>query len=61
MYEKFAKLIEAKGVTVHRAAKETGIPYSCLTDWKAGKSKPKVDKLKKLAAYFGVTLDYFVD
>ena len=61
MYEKFARLIEQKGVTVHRAAKETGIPYSCLTDWKAGRSKPKFDKLVKLAKYFGVDVEYFAE
>ena len=61
MYEKFEKLCEAKGVSVHRIAKETDVAYSCLTDWKAGRSKPKVDKLIKLAKYFGVALEYFVN
>lgn len=61
MYGKFEKLCEEKGVSVHRVAKETGVAYSCLTDWKAGRSKPKVDKLIKLAKYFGVALEYFVE
>lgn len=61
MYEKFAKLVEAKGVSVHQVAKATEIPYSCLTDWKAGRSKPKTDKLIKLAKYFGVDVEYFVE
>lgn len=61
MYEKFAKLVEAKGITVHQVSKATKIPYSCLADWKSGRSKPKADKLKKLADYFGVTVDYFID
>lgn len=61
MYEKFAKLVEAKGVSVHQVAKATKIPYSCLTDWKAGRSKPKFDKLVKLAKYFGVDVEYFAE
>ena len=60
MYEKFAKLVEAKGVSVHQVAKATEIPYSCLTDWKAGRSTPKMDKIIKLAEYFEVPLEYFV-
>lgn len=61
MYERYSKLLDNKKVTSHKVSKETGIPYSCLSDWKAGRSKPKTDKLKKLAEYFGVTVDYFVD
>lgn len=61
LYEKFAKLVEAKGVSVHQVAKATEIPYTCLADWKAGRSKPKTDKLIKLAKYFGVDVEYFVE
>lgn len=32
-----------------------------FSDWKSGKSKPKVDKLKKIADYFGVTIEYFLE
>lgn len=60
MYEKFAKLCESRGVTPHKVAVETNIAPSCLTDWKANRSKPKVDKLIKLAKYFGVDVEYFV-
>lgn len=60
LYEKFAKLVETKGVSVHQVAKATEIPYSCLTDWKAGRSTPKMDKIIKLAEYFEVPLEYFV-
>ena len=61
LYEKFEKLCMAKGVSVHKVAVETKIAYSCLTDWKAGRSKPKTDKLIKLAKYFGVDVEYFVE
>lgn len=32
-----------------------------MTDWKSGRSVPKVDKLKILADYFGVSLEYFLE
>lgn len=61
MYEKFECLIESKGITAYRVAKDTGIAPTVFSDWKTGKSKPKVDKLKILADYFGVTIEYFLE
>ena len=31
-----------------------------MTDWKKGRSAPKVDKLQKIADYFGVSVDYLL-
>jgi len=61
MYKKFLELLNKKGVTTYRVAKDTGISISMFSDWKSGKSNPKTDKLKKLAEYFGVTIEYFLD
>lgn len=61
LYEKLEKLCKAKDVSVHKVSVETGIPYTCLADWKSGRCKPKTDKLVKLAKYFGVPLEYFVE
>lgn len=61
MYEKFVALLEKSGKTAYRVSKDTGISASVFSDWKSGKSKPKIDKLKKIADYFGVTLEYFVE
>ena len=61
MYKKFLELLNKKGVTTYRVAKDTGISISIFSDWKSGKSNPKTDKLKKLAEYFGVTIEYFLD
>jgi transcriptional regulator with XRE-family HTH domain len=32
-----------------------GVPYSSLTDWINGKTYPRIDKIEKMAKYFGVT------
>lgn len=60
MYEKFLKLLEEQKITSYRVAKDTGISPTVFSDWKRGKSKPKVDKLKILADYFGVSIEYFL-
>lgn len=61
MYEKFAALLQQRGVTTYRVSKDTGIPANTFTDWKNGRSKPKSDKLLILAKYFGVPMEYFVE
>lgn len=61
MYEKFKALLDERGITAYRVAKDTGLSSVVFTDWKNGKSNPKVDKLKKIADYFGVTIEYFLE
>lgn len=61
MYEKFAELLKRSGVTTYRVSKETKIPANTFTDWKNGRSKPKLDKLLAIARYFGVPVEYFAD
>lgn len=58
-YDKFSELLRANNVTAYKVHKETGIASATLSDWKNGKSEPKRDKLKKIAEYFGVSVDYF--
>lgn len=60
MYRYLAELAEAQGITMYRVAKDTGIPAATLYNWKAGRYTPKVDKIKRLAEYFHVTLEDFL-
>jgi transcriptional regulator with XRE-family HTH domain len=60
MYEIFEKLMQEKGVTMYRVSKDTGIAQATLIDWKKGRYVPKIDKLQKIADYFGVTVDYIL-
>ena len=60
-YEKFEQLLLTKGTTVYRVSKETGIPASTFSDWKTGRSTPKAEKLKKIARFFDVSLEYLLD
>jgi transcriptional regulator with XRE-family HTH domain len=60
MYETFDNLLNIYNVTPYKVSKDTGIPYAALSDWKMGRSTPKPDKLKKIAEYFGVSVDYLL-
>ncbi len=62
MYEKFAELLKIFNKTAYQVSKETGIAQSLLSDWKLGKIKTLgAKKLKTIADYFGVTIDYFLE
>lgn len=59
MYERFAKLLEEKGLTAYAVSRDCGIPYSTFSDWKSGRiQSPKADKLIKIAKYLGVSVGF---
>lgn len=58
MYEIFASLMEERGITAYRVAKDTGVSQSTLSAWKLGQAVPKIDKMVAIANYFGVTVEY---
>lgn len=60
MYTKYVELRDRKGLTDYKVSLDTGITKSTFTDWKNGRSEPKLEKIAKLAEYFGVTVDFFV-
>lgn len=60
MYEIFSKLLHTYGVTPYKVSKETGVSQSTLSDWKLGKVTPKSENMKKIADYFGVSIDYLM-
>lgn len=60
MYEIFEQLLKQYGVTTYQVAKATGISTASFTGWKQGKWSFKQDKLKKIADFFGVTVDYLM-
>ncbi len=61
MYEIFAELLKKKGVRPADVSRATGIQPSTFSDWKSGKSRPKQEKMVKIAAYFNVTVDYLLN
>lgn len=61
MYEKYVELRDSRGISDYRVSEETGITKSTFSDWKNGRSIPKIEKLKILADYFGVDINYFIE
>ena len=61
LYKKYEELLRKTGKTSYQVSRDTGIGENILSYWKNGRSKPKTDKLKILADYFGVSIDYFLD
>lgn len=60
MYKAFEKLLKEKNTTSYAVSKATGIAPSTFSDWKSGRSKPKADKLKKIADFFEVPVDVLI-
>lgn len=61
LYEKYQALLEKSNETTYQVAKKTGISQTAFSNWKAGRSEPSVDSLKKLADHFGVPMEYFLE
>lgn len=60
MYEVYQKLLDEKGLKNADVARATGISNMTLSDWKRGKSVPKSDKMRKIAEYLNVSVDYLM-
>lgn len=60
MYKKYEELLIKTGKTSYQVSKDTGIAQSTISDWKTGRSNPKLEKLQILADYFGVPITYFI-
>ena len=62
VYKKFAELLSKFNKTAYQVSKDTGIAQSILSEWKSGRIKILgADKLKILADYFGVSIEYFLE
>lgn len=58
MFETFETLVKQRKMKYADVAKGAGIPYSTITDWKAGRYTPKLDKLKKIADFLNVSVEF---
>ena len=58
MYDIFQELITKKGIKVAEVSKATGIRSGVFSDWKKGRYTPKADKMKLIADYLGVSVEY---
>ena len=61
MYTRYVELRDKKGLKDCDVAKSTNISTSFFSEWKSGKHRPGVKTLLRIASFFKVPLDYFVD
>ena len=59
-YDRFANLLEDKGMKPSDVSKKSGISSTVLTEWKKGKSIPKTDKLIAIARAIDTSVEYLV-
>lgn len=60
MYEIIEKLIKVHNISIYKLAKDVGITPSLFSHWKNGQYQPKIDKVQKIADYFGVPAEYIL-
>jgi len=58
LVEKVKKLCEERGISVPKLEKELGFGNGAIYNW--NKSSPSIDKVTKVAQFFGVTTDYLL-
>ena len=56
-YEKYAEIRDKKNLTDGKVAEIAGIGRSTFSDWKSGRSIPKLEKMQKIAD--ALEMDYF--
>ena len=58
--ERFRTLLQERELSQYAFIKETKISWGVFYNWLAGKSKPSVDNLVKVAKYFDCSVDYLL-
>ena len=59
-YEVLEKLMQEHDERPADVSRATGVGQSTFSDWKRGKSFPKIDKLLKIANHYRITVDVFM-
>lgn len=60
MYEIFEKLLNARGITIYKFCKETGVSESTIYTWRKKKTQCNAKLQKIVCDYFRVTVDYLM-
>ena len=57
-YETYAKIRDEKGLRDSDVCRGAGISSATMSEWKKGRYTPKIDKLSRIAAFLGVTMEH---
>lgn len=58
-YQTFNQIITERNITPYKVATDLGFSPMALSDWKNGKSRPKIEKLLAIAEYLNVDVSAF--
>ena len=58
IYENVLKLCEKENISIAKLEKETGLGNATIRGWST--SSPTVEKIRKVADFFGVSIDELV-
>ena len=62
MQHKFQEILDQTGLKTSVVARDTGIPYNTLNDWRKGRTKKiSLENVSKLAEYFHVSVASFLE
>lgn len=61
MYERYCKLRDLRGLNDAQVSEYCDFPKSTFSDWKKGKSEPKLPKIRKIAECLDCSIDYLVN
>ena len=59
LFQRIQGLCKARGITLTKLSEDLGIGLSLIRKWKTSTS-PSIDKVKAIAEYFDVSVDYLV-
>ncbi len=59
LYSKISSLCKDRNISIARLEKECGFGNATIRGWKT--SNPNSNNLKKVADYFGVSIEYFLE
>ena len=60
-YKKVSDLCKRNGIAMTTLAVTLGFSKSMVTNWKRTEATPRASTVKKIADYFGVSVDYFLE
>ena len=60
-YKKVSYLCKRNGIAMTTLAVTLGFSKSMVTNWKRTEATPRASTVKKIADYFGVSVDYFLE
>lgn len=60
-FRKVEELVQKNNISFYALGKELGFSSSFFSEWKRGKMMPKIDKIIKIADFFGKPIEYFLE